>query len=152
FWYRVLTPTGSEYVLADAGKKTKTPFADRAALAKGIADATGKPFEVSQLGEGRRGRGGRGGGSEVASPDGKRVAFLRDWNLWVKDAATGQETQLTTDGVKDFGYATDNAGWKSGDGPILRWSADGKKIATFKDDQRHVSEMYLVTTNVGKPT
>jgi len=152
FWYRVLTPGGSEFVLVDAGKKSKTSFPDRAALAKGIATATGKPFEVSQLGEGRRGRGGRGGGSEVPSPDGKRVAFLRDWNLWVKDASTGQETQLTTDGVKDFGYATDNAGWKTGDGPILRWSADGKKIATFKDDQRHVSEMYLVTTNVGKPT
>lgn len=152
FWYRVLTPGGSEFVLVDAGKKSKTSFPDRAALAKGIAAATGKPFEASQLGEGRRGRGGRGGGSEVPSPDGKRVAFLRDWNLWVKDASTGQETQLTTDGVKDFGYATDNAGWKTGDGPILRWSADGKKIATFKDDQRHVSEMFLVTTNVGKPT
>jgi len=152
FWYRVLTPAGSEFVLVDAGKKSKTSFPDRAALAKGIAAATAKPFEASQLGEGRRGRGGRGGGSEVPSPDGKRIAFLRDWNLWVKDASTGQETQLTTDGVKDFGYATDNAGWKTGDGPILRWSADGKKIATFKDDQRHVSEMYLVTTNVGKPT
>ena len=45
------------------------------------------------------------------SPDGKRTAFIRDWNLWVRDVATGKETQLTTDGVKDFGYATDNAGW-----------------------------------------
>ena len=148
-WYRVLTPGGSEFVLVDAAKKARTTYADRTALAQAISTALGKPFEASMLGEGRRGR--RGGGSEVHSPDGKRAAFIRDWNLWVKDVATGQETQLTTDGVKDFGYATDNAGWKSGDGPILRWSADGKKIATFRDDQRHVSEMYLVTTNVGKP-
>ena len=30
------------------------------------------------------------------SPDGKRVAFIRDWNLWVRDVATRKETQLTT--------------------------------------------------------
>ncbi|GGB17818.1 dipeptidyl peptidase IV [Puia dinghuensis] len=151
FWYRVLTPTGSEYVLVDAAKKTRTVYHSRAALASGLATSTHNSVTLSD-GEERRGRGGRGGGNEVPSPDGKRVAFLRDYNLWVRDVATGQEVQLTTDGVKDFGYATDNAGWKSGDGPILRWSADGKKIATFKDDQRRVTDMYLVTTNVGKPT
>ena len=49
--------------------------------------------------------------NSVLSPDGKRAAFIRDYNLWVRDIATGTDTQLTTDGVKDFGYATDNAGW-----------------------------------------
>ncbi|MDE2308955.1 MAG: DPP IV N-terminal domain-containing protein, partial [Xanthomonadaceae bacterium] len=47
----------------------------------------------------------------ILSPDKTREAFIRDWNLWLRDVATGKETQLTTDGVKDFGYATDNAGW-----------------------------------------
>ena len=50
------------------------------------------------------------GGTDV-SPDKTKAAFIRDWNLWVRDMATGKETQLTTDGVKDYGYATDNAGW-----------------------------------------
>ena len=98
------------------------------------------------------GRGGFGGGNEVASPDGKRAVFIKDWNLWVRDIASDKQTQLTTDGIKDFGYATDNAGWKSSDRPIVRWSPDSKKVATFKQDQRNVSDMYLVTTNVGKPT
>lgn len=87
----------------------------------------------------------------VLSPDGKRAAFIRDYNLWVRDVATNQEIQLTTDGIKDFGYATDNAGWTHGNGAILRWSPDSKKIATYKQDQRKVSDMYLVSTNVGKP-
>jgi hypothetical protein len=78
------------------------------------------------------------------SPDQKRGAFIRDWNLWVRDLATGAETQLTTDGVKDFGYATDNAGWKHSDSAILQWSPDSKKIATFQQDQRQDGEMYLV--------
>jgi dipeptidyl aminopeptidase/acylaminoacyl peptidase len=93
---------------------------------------------------------GRGGGQEV-SPDGKKAAYIKEYNLWVRDLATGTETQLTTDGVKDFGYATDNAGWKHSDRAILAWSPDSRKIATFQQDQRNVGDMYLVTTNVGHP-
>ena len=58
--------------------------------------------------------------------------------------------QLTTDGVKDFGYATDNAGWtQAATGPIVVWSPDSKAIATFQQDQRGVGEMYLVETQGG---
>ncbi len=87
----------------------------------------------------------------VLSPDSTRAAFIRDYNLWVRDLATGEEIQLTTDGVEDFGYATDNAGWTKSDRPVLLWSPDSKKIATFQHDQRGVGEMYLVSTNVGHP-
>ena len=108
------------------------------------------------------GRGGRGGGAvrgergtsrapETLSPDGKRAAFIQNWNLWMRDVATNRETQLTSDGVKDFGYATDNAGWTSSDRAILLWSPDSKKIATFQQDQRGVGEMYLVGTKIGHP-
>ena len=99
---------------------------------------------------GQRGRGGPA--NDILSPDKKRAAFIRDFNLWVRDVATGKETQLTTDGVKDFGYATDNAGWIHSDRPVLLWSPDSKKIATFQQDQRGVGEMYLVETKVGHPT
>jgi dipeptidyl aminopeptidase/acylaminoacyl peptidase len=82
------------------------------------------------------------------SPDGQRAAYIKDYNLWVRDVATGQEKQLTTAGVKDFGYATDNAGWASSDRAILLWSPDSKKIATQQQDERKVGEMHLVTTPV----
>jgi dipeptidyl aminopeptidase/acylaminoacyl peptidase len=85
------------------------------------------------------------------SPDTKKGAFIRDWNLWVRDLASGAETQLTTDGLKDYGYATDNAGWKSSDAAILLWSPDSKKIATFQQDQRKTGEMYLVPVTNGHP-
>ncbi|MGA2095137.1 MAG: DPP IV N-terminal domain-containing protein [Candidatus Acidiferrum sp.] len=94
---------------------------------------------------------GAGAQEEELSPDGKRAAFIRDYNLWVRDVATGKETQLTTDGVKDFGYATDNAGWIHSDRAVLLWSPDSRKIATFQQDQRGVGEMYLVETKVGHP-
>jgi len=112
---------------------------------------------TAATGGGRGGRGGRGGGgaggrNESLSPDKKRAVLIRENNLWVRDVATGKETQLTTDGVKDFGYATDNAGWSSSDRPIVVWSPDSRKIATFQQDQRGVGEMYLVETKVGHPT
>ena len=192
FWYRTLTPQGSEFIVVDPVKKTRTAAFDAQKLAAAISLVTGRtvtadmlPFNsfaysddnkniifrsngkqwraslqnytitkdtaaaMNMSGGGRRFP--RRGGNEVLSPDGTKAAYIKDWNLWMKDVKSGKETQLTTDGVKDFGYATDNAGWKHSDGAILRWSPDSKKIATFKQDQRQVGEMYLVTTNVGHP-
>ena len=141
FWYRITTEKGSEAFLVDP--------------AKGTRGACDLPACAEQAG----GRGGRGGGrgnaaaarAESVSPDGKRAVFIRDWNLWVRDVASGTEKQLTTDGVKDFGYATDNAGWAKSDRPIVAWSPDSKKVATFQQDQRKVGEMYLVSTKAGHP-
>jgi dipeptidyl-peptidase 4 len=144
FWYRVTTPTGNVAVLVNPAAGTKESCnLPACAPTTASAAATGRG----------RGRSGRGGAAAVTSmsPDGKRAAFIRDWNLWVRESATGQETQLTTDGVKDNGYATDNAGWSKSDRPILVWSPDSKKIATFQQDQRNVGEMYLVSTEVGHP-
>ena len=80
----------------------------------------------------------------VVSPDGKKAAFIRENNLWVRDVASERERQLTKDGVTDFGYATDNAGWSHSNKPVLLWSPDSKKIATFQQDQRKTGSMYLV--------
>lgn len=90
--------------------------------------------------------------NEIESPNGQLAAYIKDDNLWVRDTKTNQTTQLTTDGAKDYGYATDNAGWTHSDKPVLRWSPDSRKIATLRQDQRRVGDMYLVTTNVGHPT
>jgi dipeptidyl-peptidase 4 len=137
FWYRTTTEKGSEAVLIDP--------------ATGARSACDLPACAEHEGEGR---GGRGSAplSYARSPDGMQEAFIRDWNLWVRDVATGKEAALTTDGVKDFGYATDNAGWQRSDHPIVRWSLDSKQIATFQQDQREVGDMYLVDTKVGHPT
>ncbi len=103
-------------------------------------------------GGGRGGAATAGGRNESLSPDRKRAVFIRDNNLWVREVASGEEKKLTTDGVKDFGYATDNAGWTMSDRPIVLWSPDSKKVATFQQDQRGVGEMHLVDTRVGHPT
>jgi dipeptidyl-peptidase-4 len=136
FWYQVLTPTGREYVLVNPADGSKQVGDTLAKI--GIATATAP---------GPRG----GGGNGAKSPDGKREVFIKDWNLWVRYLETKKETQLTIDGVKDFGYATDNAGWTHSDRAVVLWSPDSKKIATFQQDQRNVSDMYIVKTKVGAP-
>src|SRR3984885_6782212 len=113
---------------------------------KGVCSEVAVPGAKGGEGGGPRSRGGMD-----ISPDKTKAAFIRDWNLWVRDWKTGKETQLTTDGVKDFGYATDNAGWTMSDNPILVWSPDSKKIATFQQDQRKDGEMYLVPVTNGHP-
>ena len=136
FWYRNTTAAGAEFVLVDPVRRTRQ-----------VVDSA----QVVPAGRGA-GAGSRGGGrNTVISPDGKLAAFIRGENLWVRDLAAGTERQLTTDGVNDFGYATDNAGWTRSDRPILLWSPDSRKIATFQQDQRSVGDMYLVETRVGHP-
>jgi dipeptidyl-peptidase-4 len=85
------------------------------------------------------------------SPDGRWAVFIREHNLWSRDLTSGQETQLTTDGIKDFGYATDNAGWVHSDRPVVSWSDDSRQIATFQHDGRGVRDMVLASTVVGVP-
>src|SRR5437870_11398975 len=136
FWYRVTTENGSETTLVDPAKASKAPCT----------------LPECSSGRDASGRGGRGGTrNDVPSPDGTRTAYIKDWNLWVRDVATGREKALTTDGVQDFGYATDNAGWVKSDRAILIWSPDSKKIATFQQDQRKVGDMDLVRSQVGHP-
>jgi len=139
FWYSVNTQAGKQFVLINPADGSRKVAPDLKTLLPEMQ--TDQPANTGR----------RNSRNEVLSPDGKKAAFIKDWNLWVRDVATKQETQLTTDGIKDFGYATDNAGWTHSDRAILLWSPDSKKIATFQQDQRHVSEMYLVSTNVGAP-
>lgn len=181
FWYRNTSPNGAEFFLVDPARGTKTPLFDHAAVAAALTRAMGKPVTPARLpftqvmvsadnasvsfdSDGKRwtcdvqGKGCTSADRPAAvpnselSPDGKYAAYIKDWNLWVRDMTTGADKQLTTDGIKDYGYATDNAGWTNSDRPVLKWSPDSKKIATFQQDQRKAGDMYLVNTVAGHPT
>src|SRR6185436_10860232 len=95
-WYR----NGNDVILVDPAKRIKvTCTADRANC-PGVPPVSETNAQGGR-GGGRGGRGGGGGrggaaGNAVTSPDGKRAAFIKDYNLWVRDVATGQEKQLTT--------------------------------------------------------
>jgi dipeptidyl-peptidase-4 len=158
FWYRNTAPNVTEVILIDPAKKTRTVCDATMSNCPGVpASAANAPAGGAGGRGGGGGGGGRGGGRGNAgppltmSPDGKLGAFVKDWNLYVRDMATNQDRQLTRDGSKYFGYATDNAGWTRSDRAILLWSADSKKIATQQQDERNVREWHLTRTRVGQP-
>ena len=136
FWYRINTSEGTQYVLVD-------PSSGQKKAASSLAELLPKKEEKKTTPEVSR--------NEILSPDAKKVVYIKDWNLWLHNLETGEEKQLTKDGIENFGYATDNAGWRKSDRPIVLWSPDSKKLATYRQDQRHISDMYLVETKVGAP-
>jgi dipeptidyl aminopeptidase/acylaminoacyl peptidase len=174
FWYRVTIVGGGQFILVDAAKRTRAPAFDHQQVAGALsraADTTVTALALPlvaiepnglffQLGR-RRFRCDSAGSlcqaaappdpNVIVSPDRRRGAFVRGSNLWVRDLATGTEKQLTTDGQDGFSYATNNAGWIRSDVPVVLWSPDSKKIATFQHDSRGAGMMYLVGTGVGHP-
>jgi len=80
------------------------------------------------------------------SPDGKKIAFVRDYNIWIRDQSSGEEQALTKDGVEDcrYGHLTEQAT------PL--WSADSQSILfTQLDEQkvRVISHINYGPTNNG---
>ncbi len=93
---------------------------------------------------------------ERKSPDGKWVAFVKEYNLYIRSTETGEEFQLSKDGEKNYEYAS-WYGWgdlmegENGERPrrfSVNWSADSKWIAANICDLRNANKMYLLDFSV----
>ena len=80
------------------------------------------------------------------SPDGKRVAYVKNHNLFVADIDGNNIKQLTSDGssnilngVFDWVYEEE-----FGRADAYRWSPDSKKIAFWRTDQTRVKTFYML--------
>ncbi len=168
FWYLRETRAGEEYRLVDAAKQTNIPAFDHGALAAALAKGSGEQVNPQDLPlsnveialsppkvtftafkadwE-----------YDVAtrrvtkldyplspqwrvSPDGKKAAFIRDYNLWVRDMQSGRERQLTHDGEEfyEFGYPPTVYGRRELDHQDFLWSPDSKRLVTQLRDTRAV--------------
>jgi dipeptidyl-peptidase-4 len=85
------------------------------------------------------------------SPDGKKVGYEREGNLFVYDLATKQETQLTSD-AQDELY-NGRFGWAYEEEFALAqawvWSPDSKYLAFWQSDERGVP-LFQMTDYAGK--
>ncbi len=178
FWYIHSTSEGSEFILVNLGQREQAPLFDHLRMRQAILDDLDLPeaevdysrFQFDHATNLLRssdqedmacsivtyecksdvsGESIQASHSAALSPDGRYEAFRRDNNLWIRSMETEEERQLTFDGEEDFGYATNNAGWVKSDDPVLLWSPDSKKIATFQHDARGVGEMYMISTQTG---
>ncbi len=99
------------------------------------------------------------------SPDGKTVVYAKDLNLYRMSRAdyeklkkdendsTITEIQITTDGVKDFGYGqpystlnTDTLCNGKRKGVYGLWSPDSRYFATVLDDERNVRDLWVINS------
>jgi len=177
FWYENVVDDRSQYVLVDAAGGTKAPAFDHERLAealKGVLDgevdagalgisalepidgglrltAKGKRVEVdldtytvTALGDDNP--------FESVSPDRRWALFTQDHNVFVRNLATDEVRQLTTDGTEGCTYgslpdfATAQMQQKLGMTlpPVVVWSPDGSRFVTHRLDQRQVELMHLV--------
>ena len=168
FWYQRDDRASYEYCLVDAQQQTNQIAFDHQALASALSKATGKEVDAGNLPLGNfeislspfmltfeaydrhwvydeRGVCKAIDGfsrDEKVSPDGTKVMFTRDYNLWVRDVLSGEEKPLTQDGEKFNFYAATTTvyGYQTQEVTLEAiWSADSKRIFTQVIDTRQVN-------------
>ncbi|MHA1473853.1 MAG: prolyl oligopeptidase family serine peptidase [Promethearchaeota archaeon] len=90
----------------------------------------------------------------LLSPDGKKLIFIRNYNVWVRNLSTKEDKPLTTEGVKDFGFGQyldmDISQFPSFPHipPIppayTHWLPDSQHIITYKLDQSLIQNVPFV--------
>ena len=93
---------------------------------------------------------------ESVSPDGKWIAYSENYNLFVRSRITGVVRQLSTQGKKDYEYASyygwsdiiEGEGGKRPDRFSVNWSKDSKWIQTSICDLRYARKMFLLDWSV----
>ena len=93
---------------------------------------------------------------ESKSPDGRWIAYAKDYNLYIKSTETQEEFQLSLDGKKNYEYASwygwyDKMEGEDGDRPerfAVNWSGDSKWISTNVVDLRNAQKMYLLDYSI----
>jgi len=88
----------------------------------------------------------------IFSPDSKRLAFIRDGNLYVRELSTDQTLQITSDGAQGkFLNGMADALYEKGFGmtQAYKWSPDGESIA-FLHFNETIVQQYPITLYDGK--
>lgn len=93
---------------------------------------------------------------ETKSPDGKWIAYAKNYNLFIKSIETNEEHQLSFAGRKGFEYASwygwyDKIEGENGERPkrfYVDWSDDSKWIATSIVDFDNAEKMYMLDYSI----
>jgi dipeptidyl-peptidase-4 len=184
FWVKNETSEGTQFLLVDAASGEQQPAFDHASMAAalaaaGVENVTAEALPLVGLdwdGEAILVKTATGAyrcelrasscqkdetpaltEAERASPDGSRIAFIREHNVWLRDANTGEERALTTDGVEGFAYGrpemdTGRVTRRRSHAPetlnAVNWSPDGRFIAAMRSDLRAIAKRNYVTEHL----
>mgnify|MGYP006288199061 CR=1 FL=1 len=76
------------------------------------------------------------GNEPEISPDSNWVAYIKDYDVWVKNRHTDEEHQLSFDGSEGELYSS-----------YIRWAPDSKKLATYKVRPNKDRYIYFVESS-----
>lgn len=175
FWYERAHKTGKEYRLVDAVVATNEIAFDHAALAHALAKVTKQDINPENLPIERLAlllsplrltfiafeKSWKFDATDnicveqtlntqvenwVRSPDDRMAVFAQDYNLWIRDMASGEERSITQDGEEFYVYGAVSTAWgyPAGNNLQVRWSADSKKILTVQRDTRQVKTSPII--------
>lgn len=89
------------------------------------------------------------------SPDGRKLAYVKNNNLYYKDLGNGTTYQVTKDGKRNE-IINGNADWVYEEEfeftKAYQWSPDGKYLAYYRFDERHVPEYTMTVYDSLYPT
>lgn len=171
FWYERETVQGHRFVIVNGSTGAKSEAFNHARLADELGKKLGRTVDANDLpleqlsvepatgilrfsAFGKDWRFDRASGlSEdtikrsrfTVSPNGKLGIFFKDHNLWLRDFASGKETQLTTDGEEHYEYGVPpEASLVPVLAPRVLWSPDSKRIFTAQTDDRQVLDAPVI--------
>ena len=166
FWYQRETRNGKQFRLVDADEASNMPAFDHQALANALQNVAGyavnhqdltvtdvaialSPLKVYFKALNRCWLFDDQNLQEVNSVsdkllrslDGSKAIFVHEYNIWVRDEASGIEKDLTKDGVVDYCYARSQV-----DSNKIQalWSPDSKCILTVQLDTREIASRPFV--------
>ena len=175
FWYRKASPKGVEFLLVDLSQTTTRPAFDQERLATALSKVpkrdykpTELPFDTLEFSEDGKSirfhiestfwscnietyeckepRELAVGPYEEASPSKEWIAYVKDFNLYVRYVPTGAIVQLTRDGESGWEYATEITSLRPmvaqetqnpKQRPAVFWSPDSSKLVTYRMDTRN---------------
>lgn len=177
FWYEQETKAGLQYRLVDAKTANNNEAFDHTVLAQALSQTTDRkvnaenlpisqvkieisPARVSFKAFGQHWSFDKNKGTcerrsvypnhWLISPNGKKAAFVRDHNLWLRDIESAEEQALTYDGERHYAYgkmperrniASGLYGSKPHEELQGLWSPDSKQLFTFQLDERQVKTL-----------
>lgn len=180
FWYVRELPDGKEFALVDPAAGRRERAFDHERLAASLGTSLGEGVEARHLPFDRFAFTDDGEAIEFdlertrwrcaltdyacatiarddrpagLSPDGRWVAFVRDYDLYVRSTETGREIRLTDDGHRERAYATPlpsptlmrrHHTETPAQDPGVRWSPDSKRLVTYRIDARGAGTLSMV--------
>jgi len=191
FFYHKASPSGSEFILVDPERNTSGPAFDHARLAGALSHAAKQDYSASDLrfSDFEFVDGGKAirfsidktqwkclldsyecetdppkeRPNETISPDKRWAAFVKEYNLYLRDVSTGTVLQLTHDGVAAWDYATPLPSLQlmidQGSENVLQpaavfWAPDSSKLVTYRIDSRnsgHFTSLQFVPPDQLRP-